>query len=267
MSDRFLELQSTQSPLRWRFPVTLDVCVGPAGNIFMYGGVGLGAAMQALETATGRSVLWATSQFLSVARPGSVIDLDLTLSVQGRRTSQARVIGRIDGDETFVVLAALGDGAEGLSQQWAEPPAMPPPSACSPAELWAGQSDNLNARLELRMAPGQYGEGPRDGRPSPDGRLVFWIRAHGAALPDASLLAVFADYVPAGVGAAFGREGGGNSLDNTLRIVGAASSSWVLCDVRIGAAHNGVAHGAMNLFNESGQLIAMASQSVIVRFL
>ncbi len=267
MRDRFLDLQPTDSSSRWRFPLTLDVCVGPPGNVFMYGGAGLGAAIQALECATGRTVIWATAQYLSVGRPGSVVDLDLTLSVQGRRTSQARVVGRIDGDEVFVVLAALGGGADGGSHQWAEPPDMPAPAACVPAELWVGQTDNLNARLELRMAPNLYGQGPREGRLSPDGRLVFWIRGREPAPVDSGLLAVFADYVPAGVGVAFGREGGGNSLDNTLRIVGAAPTSWTLCDVRVGAANNGVAHGAMNLFNENGQLLATSSQSVIVRFL
>jgi acyl-CoA thioesterase-2 len=267
MSERFLKLHPTGSALSWRFPITLDVCVGPPGNIFMYGGAGLGAAIQALESATGRIVLWATAQYLSVARPGAVIDLDLTLAVQGRRTSQARVVGRIDDQDVFVVLAALGSGVEGVLQQWAEPPDMPAPLDCSPAELWAGQTDNLNGRLELRMAPGRYGQGPREGRLSPDGRLAFWIRSRQEARPDSSLLAVFADYVPAGVGVAFGREGGGNSLDNTLRFVGVPPTPWVLCDVRVSAANNGVAHGAMNLFNEDGRLLAVGSQSVIVRFL
>ena len=47
-------LQETHNnPLRWILPVTRALCIGTAPRSFLFGGVGLGAAVTALETATG----------------------------------------------------------------------------------------------------------------------------------------------------------------------------------------------------------------------
>ena len=48
--------------LRWRLPVTPELST--PGN-FLFGGCGLGAALVALEAATGRPTVWATAQYLS----------------------------------------------------------------------------------------------------------------------------------------------------------------------------------------------------------
>ena len=82
---------------------------------------------------------------------------------------------------------------------------------------------------------------------------------------DSAMLAILADFVPSGVGNALGRNAGGNSLDNTLRIRRITPTEWVLCDIRIVGVHGGFAHGAMHLFAQSGDLMATASQSLIVR--
>src|SRR5918911_2464150 len=54
-------------------------------------------------------------------------------------------------------------------------------------------------------------------------------------------------------------------LDNTLRIRRIVPTDWVLCDIRILGIHGGFGHGAMYLFARDGELMATASQSVIVR--
>ena len=108
-----------------------------------------------------------------------------------------------------------------------------------------------------------------------DGEELIEVR-HCWYTPDAELrLAIvagwrqfeidLADYVPSGVGAALGRQGGGNSLDNTLRIRRIVPTRWVLCDIMIQGIHGGFAHGDMRLFAQDGELMAMASQSVIAR--
>ena len=79
------------------------------------------------------------------------------------------------------------------------------------------------------------------------------------------MLAIMADHVPSGVGAALGRDAGGNSLDNTIRYRQIVPTRWVLCDIRIQAVHGGFAHGDMRLFAETGELMATASQSMILR--
>ena len=67
------------------------------------------------------------------------------------------------------------------------------------------------------------------------------------------------------IGQALGVRGGGNSLDNTLRIVRLVPTKWVLLDIQIQGVERGFGHGTMNMFAEDGTLLATASQSVIAR--
>ena len=82
---------------------------------------------------------------------------------------------------------------------------------------------------------------------------------------DATTLAILGDFVPSGIGQALGVRGGGNSLDNTLRVGRMVPTEWVLMDIRVQAVERGFGHGLVNMFAEDGTLLAMASQSVIVR--
>ena len=65
---------------------------------------------------------------------------------------------------------------------------------------------------------------------------------------------------------ALGIRGGGNSLDNTLRIVEPVATDWVLLDIRVQAVERGFGHGLVHMFAEDGTLLATASQSCIVRY-
>ena len=95
--------------------------------------------------------------------------------------------------------------------------------------------------------------------------MALWLRPRGDQPVDRAMLAIMADHVPSGVGVALGREAGGNSLDNTIRFRHIAPTRWVLCDIGIQGVHGGFAHGDMHLFAESGELMATASQSMILR--
>ena len=100
-----------------------------------------------------------------------------------------------------------------------------------------------------------------------DGQTLMWARIPDVIEGvDASALAVLGDFVPMGVGQALGVRGGGNSLDNTLRVVRLVPTEWVLLDVRVHAVHRGFGHGLVHMFAEDGTLMATASQSCIVRF-
>jgi acyl-CoA thioesterase len=95
----------------------------------------------------------------------------------------------------------------------------------------------------------------------------MWARIPGVIQGvDASALAVLGDYIPLGVSQALGIRGGGNSLDNTLRVVRLVPTEWVLLDIRIHAIDRGFAHGLVHMYAEDGTLMATASQSCIVRF-
>src|ERR1700744_5586164 len=127
MSETFFDLRATHNPHRWYLPLTDALCVGPPEAKFMFGGVGLGAAIQAMERTCERPVIWATAQYLSFARPPSVVDLDVWVTAHGHYTSQARVIGHVGDKEIFTVNAALGSRPSDISHQWFNKPAVPAP--------------------------------------------------------------------------------------------------------------------------------------------
>ena len=265
MPTPFFALTATHNPHRWYLPLTESLCVGPAGRNFMFGGVGLAAAIQAMERTCERPVIWATAQYLSYARPPSVVDLDVTVPAAGRNTSQARVIGHVGDKEIFTTNAALGSRESPFSQQWVEAPDVPGPDQCQHTDHWRGDDEGLHGQIEMRLVQGSYGFHMGGEPPAKDGRLIMWMRPKGGQDIDAATLAIFADHVPSGIGNALGLNAGGNSLDNTIRIVRLVPTEWVLCDIAISAIHGGFGHGAMRLFSEGGVLMATASQSVIVR--
>ena len=267
MARRILDLKSTHNPHRWYLPLEESLCVGPPGRAFMFGGVGLAAGIVALERTCARPVIWATAQYLSFARPPSVVDLDVRVPVQGNSTSQARVIGHVGDAEIFSVNAALGARPGDISRHWVQAPDVAAPADCPAVQHWRADETDLHGQIELRLARGRYGFSGTAAAypPSEDGRLVLWMRPKTGEPIDAAMLAIFADHVPSGIGNALGIHAGGNSLDNTIRIVHLVPTDWVLCDIFIHAVHGGFGHGAMRLFAEDGTLMATASQSVIVR--
>jgi len=78
MIQPLLDLQPTADPMRFRLEVTPRICVGE-GHVFMFGGVGLASAVEAAKRVTGRELIWATAQYLSYARPGSMLEVDVRL--------------------------------------------------------------------------------------------------------------------------------------------------------------------------------------------
>jgi acyl-CoA thioesterase II len=232
--------------------------------MFMFGGVGLASAIAAMERTTGRPLVWATAQYLSYAKPPSVVDLDVWTPSVGKYNTQARVISHVGDKEILTVNAALGARPSEISQQWLTAPEVPPPEDCDPAEHWRQAGSGLHSRVDIRVAKGRYGF-DRAGAAEPAGRLLLSVKPRESFAIDAPMLAIIADHVPSGIGNALGKNAGGNSLDNTLRIRRVAPTEWVLCDIRILGVHGGFGHGAMYLFAQDGELMATASQSLIVR--
>lgn len=264
MDKLFFDLRPTHNPHRWYLPVDPSICVGPPGNVFMFGGVGLASSVAALERTTGRPLIWATAQYLGFARPGSVVDIDVWTPVEGKYNTQAKTKGHIDDKEIISVSAALGARPSELSGQWTDRPNAPPPEDCDPSAHWRAAPEGLHSRIEVRIAKGRSGK-DRIGNPEPDGRTMLWARPREGFAIDASMLAVMADFVPQGIGNALGQNAGGNSLDNTLRIRRIVPTDWVLCDIQVTGVHGGFGHGEMRLYAQDGELMATASQSLIVR--
>jgi acyl-CoA thioesterase len=264
MEKLFFGLEATHNPHRWYLPVEPAICVGPPASVFMFGGVGLASAVAALERTTGRPLICATAQYLGYARPPSVVDIDVWTPVEGRHVTQANAKLHIDDREIISVSAALGTRPSDLVGQWAEAPSAPPPEDCEPSDHWRAVDEGLHSRIEVRMVKGRRGP-DRVGNPEPDGRTLLWARPREGYAIDSTMLAILADFVPQGVGVALGQNAGGNSLDNTLRVRRVVPTDWVLCEIQISGVFGGFAHGAMSLFAQDGELMATASQSLIVR--
>jgi acyl-CoA thioesterase len=258
---------ATADPLRYRLEVTPQLCVGHPDSQFLFGGAGMAAGLAAIEAATGRPTVWAAAQYLSYARPGTLLDLAVEVPVGGKYTSQARVTARAGNQEILTVNAALGDRPGFPEVQWAAMPEVPGPDACPAMEYnWIRREDDINGVFHQRVAAGRFGAAREDGGPSPDGIARLWVAPRDEALAvDRILLAVMADFLPSGVGNALGTSAGGNSLDNTIRFARAVPTRWVLADIRIHAVAQGFVHGRVHLFAQSGALLATASQSMILR--
>jgi acyl-CoA thioesterase II len=263
----FIPVLPTDRANHFRMTVPKQLCVGPPDRLFMFGGVGLASALAAVEAATGRPTVWAAAQYLSYARPGTALDLEVIVPVAGKHTSQARVITRAGDQEIITVNAALGSRPDSPQQQWAQMPAVPPPEDCPEMTLrWIRDPDDLNSHWERRIAHGSFGRERGTAPPSVDGIGRLWVRPMQRDLPvDRLALAVMADFLPSGVGNAMGANAGGNSLDNTIRFMKLVRTEWVLADLRIHALADGFAHGRVHLFAQDGTLLATASQSMIVR--
>jgi acyl-CoA thioesterase len=264
MSDEFFDLRATHNSHRWFLPVIPNICVGPRDKLFLFGGVGLAAALAAAERTTKRPTIWATSQYLSYARPGAIVDFDVREVTVGNAISQVRVSAHIGDKEILSVNAALGE-REGLSDQWLAMPDVPAPEACEPVKHWRGIDESVNARIEMRVAHGRYPTRDFVGGRGEDGRLMLWMRPLQGHAITRELLAVMADFVSSANTSAIGKRAGGNSLDNTIRFGKLAPTEWVLCDIRVEAIVSGITHGVMHLFNQRGELLASASQSLILR--
>ncbi|WP_372916423.1 acyl-CoA thioesterase [Sandarakinorhabdus sp.] len=262
-----IPVEPADRPGHYRLTVPKNLCVGPPDRLFMFGGVGLASALAAVEHFTGRPTVWAAAQYLSYARPGTELDLEVIVPVAGKYNSQARVITRAGDQEIITVNAALGSREGSPHHQWAQMPAVPPPEDCPEMTIrWQRDPDDMNSLWERRVAAGSFGRERGTAPASADGIGRLWVRPTDPGLPiDRLVLAVMADFLPSGVGNALGANAGGNSLDNTIRYMNFVPTGWVLTDIRIHAVHAGFAHGRVHLFAQDGTLLATASQSLIVR--
>lgn len=259
-AQTFLGMQPDGDELHWRMRVTPQLTT--PGN-FLFGGCGLGAALVALEAASGRPTVWATGHYLSYALTDEDVNWEVTLAAVGGHVTQGRAIGRVGGREILTVNAALGKDELAVGGVWATPPDVPPPEKCPPRFLPEFFRNTIMDSVEVRSAKGRTFE-EMDGSPGdPDSAL--WARVPGHLTPSAATLAIFGDYVSGAVSQPIGRRAMGRSLDNTLRMVQLRPTEWVLCDIRMHALVGGYGQGIAFLWSQDGDLLATASQSIAVR--
>jgi hypothetical protein len=151
------DLKATHNPHRWYLTLTPDVCVGqPADQKFLFGGIGMGAAIAAMERTCGRPVIWAAAQYLSFAPVGSVVDFDVWAPAKGRQSTQARVTAHIHDKEILNVAGALGSRPGAFKRQWLTAPRAPPPLECPRVDHWDPEESTIQSRLEMRLVKGGF---------------------------------------------------------------------------------------------------------------
>ena len=245
--------------MKWQLPV-VPKTTGGMGSLF--GGVGLAAGIVALEQATEKPAVWASGQYLAITQQPTTLDLEVTLPAVGRNVVQGRVVGHLDDREIITILGACGERPNEAEGLWYT---MPEATAPDQSLRLEGHHDqpSLHDHVEVRIAHGMYGFSGA-GTASGDNRTLLWVRMPEVE-HDAGALAIIADYMPSALGNALNRLMGCTSIDNTIRFANRVPSEWILCDNRIDFVGNGFGHGHVNMWSDTGTLLATASQSMIVR--
>jgi acyl-CoA thioesterase len=223
----------------------------------LYGGAAVSLSVAAAAARSGRDPVWVTTQFVSTTMLGSVVDLDVEVLAEGRRSSQLRVTGIAEHGVVFASLGACGVlRPEAMTGTFEQMPVVTPPEVGGIA--FGSRSDievGWHTVTEVRTA--EILDHPDEG----PGRLCLWLRRRDGGPVTPAVSAYLADLIPLSIVRGCGLLGAGTSLDNTIRIGAAAETEWILLDMRPNLAIGGYGHGVANVWTQDGQLLAVASQT------
>lgn len=232
----------------FNFEATSRACVGHADHQFLMGGVAMAAAIEAAERFTGKSLLWATIQFLSGGKLGDHIAIQIEQMGGGRSVAQVVVRLSAGGKILQHVSAALGGRSGFGDSQFALMPDVPAPEKCPIKKDNAFSNlNNLMSQFERRTAF----------ECSESGIEHMWIRPTFDTEITAAMLGITSDFILG----AHRQTRGGTSLDNTLRIHSTQPTEWILCSAQISGFSNGTASGVLRQFTQGGTLLSTSSQT------
>jgi acyl-CoA thioesterase len=257
----YLGLHPTADANRWQLELTPRVLT-PAGA--MQGGAALAAAVEALEGATGRPLIWATAQYLSHAGPTGTLDIEVATEVDGRRTTQTRVDVRIGDVVVLSTFASLGAREFPHEGRWVTAPEVAPPDDAMRRLSGPPGTQSLVDHYDIRFAAGRAPD-EVDGAAG-SGRSALWCRLPDGRRPaTAGDVALIGDLIVVGMSDALGVPSTANSLDNTIRVVERVETEWVLLDIGIDAVVGGYGHAGAYLWADDGTLLGMATQTLVMR--
>lgn len=225
----------------------------------LYGGAMLAVAITAMETATERRVVWATTQFVASAPHGARIDVVVEELARGGRSSQVLVRGATSDGPMFTALGATGVGRpDGFVAEYVGMPEVPAPDDC-PLLLPAAPDGERGYKTitDIRAAGSDGGARPP--------ALYIWARTPGHCTSLPAMIGLVADHLPLTLARLAGVEGAGASLDNTLRVGPRAEHDWVLLDLHPELGVDGYGHGTVWVWSPDGTLLAVGSQSSRMR--
>jgi acyl-CoA thioesterase-2 len=228
----------------------------------LYGGTGLAASVMAFQAASGRDVLWTTTQFVSSPVLGTELRWEVEVLAEGKRSSQLQLRAVHDGGVAFTALGSAGIGSDaGLTGQWRTMPKVSPPSDARPWEPMRGANahpQSWSIHIDLREAAFVGDE---------VASTALWARRHDGRPFTAAAIAFAADFVPLGVARAAGKMGAGSSLDNSLRFRPGLTTEWILLELYGDFASGGYGHGEVLVWGQDGTLVASGSQTAAMKYL
>jgi acyl-CoA thioesterase II len=250
---QMLGLSMGEDPLTSTFSLVPAIARHDGG---LYGGTAIAVSVVAMEAATQRPVLWATTQYVSTAQQGDIIVNSTEVRANGRNISQVQVTGRTGGRILFVTIGTTATPrSDGLEGQYRAMPDVLPPEGCEPMDFGLGGEGSIRGfteQVEYRFVPAEGGDAP----------LMMWSRLWDGKPATNAAVAFMADMVPAGIARSARMVGGGLSLDNSLRFGrNEADHQWVLLELQGVLAVGAHAHGIVNVWSRDGRLLAFGSQS------
>lgn len=227
----------------------------PMGTL--HGGAALGLAIAAMESVTGRCAVWATGQFVGVARHDDRLTIEVHELAIGRSSSQLHVVATGESGLVFQAMGATGSGRNDMvDRSFVTMPEV------DGAEAYAvgGVPVAPDLRDRGHFLDVEYRHtGLHDG-------MCMWVRVREHVVSRPAVLAIVADYLPLSIMLESDTpHGGGSSLDNTLRFIRRVECDWVLVDCRASAIERGYGHGTVHVWSPDGQLVAFGSQTSMQR--
>jgi acyl-CoA thioesterase len=233
---------------------------------YLFGGVSMYAALRAMEEQLARpelELVTANAIFLAPVPPGP-IEVDVDVLRNGRRAAQVAADLHVPGGNTPALRL---HGVFGVAHDTdlrhdeivfpevslpADTPEPPPPLEDSP---WG--VINFHEQTEWRPVSPLDDPGK--------GHFMAWVRLIEGE-PHRLSLAVHGDVLGPAVGRALGpRERSGHflvlSLEIGIRFIATPVTSWVLQDIEAWHVGDGYATGPARLWDESGRLCAIATQT------
>jgi acyl-CoA thioesterase len=235
--------------------------------MYVFGGVSMYAALRAMDEALGRSdleLVTANAIFLAPVPPGP-ITVDVDVLRDGRRASQVAADLRVPGVEGVALRA---HGVFGVAHdtnlayedmrfpEVPGPESTPPPPSDRPNPF--GQI-NFHQQTEWRPVTPLDDPGK--------GRFMSWVRLINGKT-DRLALAVHGDVLGPAVGRAIGPLDEPFmvlSLEIGIRFVRVPVTSWVLQEIEAWHIGDGYATGPARLWDEAGNLCAIATQTAHLR--
>lgn len=239
------------------------ICVGVPTRRFLHGGVLFAAAVEALERVTRSPAIQVAIQFLSTGRPGERIALQTEIVAAGKSIQQATLVATAGERIVAIVQGSFGRRARGI-EYGVRMPDVASWEHSEPRDSTRLLSSRIEQLYELRLAAGEL---PQSSAWRGKGGVTtaIWMQSRGGEPVGRQLQAVICDFAPIALHGALGRLASGNSIDNSIRYVADQAPTRVLCMIKIAGVADGLAHANIQLFSPEGALLAIGSQSLILR--